>query len=64
MTQRKPEQKRGFISFGVVIVIALIIGIFLKKCTTWFNNRVGIGIIRIGFIEEKMISCNDRNETQ
>ena len=36
MPERKPDQTRGFISFGFVIVLALIIGIFLR------NVRVGL----------------------
>ena len=36
MSERKPDKARGFISFGVVIVIALIIGIFLR------NVRLGL----------------------
>ena len=36
MAERKPDQARGFISFGFVIVLALIIGIFLR------NVRVGL----------------------
>lgn len=36
MSERKPDQKRGFISFGFVIILALIIGIFLR------NVKVGL----------------------
>jgi hypothetical protein len=36
MAERKPDKARGFISFGVVILIALIIGIFLR------NVRIGL----------------------
>ena len=36
MSERKPDKARGFISFGAVIIIALIIGIFLK------NVRLGL----------------------
>lgn len=36
MAEKKPDQARGFISFGVIIIIALIIGIFLK------NVKVGL----------------------
>jgi hypothetical protein len=36
MADRKPDQTRGFISFGFVIVLALIIGVFLR------NVRLGL----------------------
>ena len=36
MIQRKPNQSRGYISFGVVILIALLIGIFLR------NVKIGL----------------------
>jgi hypothetical protein len=36
MAERKPDQARGFISFGLVIVLALVIGIFLR------NLRLGL----------------------
>jgi len=36
MAERRPDQARGFISFGVVIIVALILGIFLR------NVRLGL----------------------
>ncbi len=36
MAANRPDQKRGFISFGLVIILALIIGIFLR------NVRLGL----------------------
>ena len=36
MTERRPDKSRSFISFGVVIVVALLIGIFLK------NVKIGL----------------------
>jgi hypothetical protein len=36
MAERKPDQTRGFISFGFVIILALVIGIFLR------NVRLGL----------------------
>lgn len=36
MAERKPDQTRGFISFGFVIILALIIGVFLR------NVRLGL----------------------
>lgn len=41
MPERKPDKTRGFMAFGFVIVLGLIIGIFLR------NVRIGliIGLI-------------------
>jgi len=36
MAERRPDQARGFISFGVVIIVALVVGIFLR------NVRLGL----------------------
>lgn len=36
MAERKPDRTRGFISFGFVIILALVIGIFLR------NVRIGL----------------------
>jgi len=36
MAERRPDQARGFISFGVVIIVALVLGIFLR------NVRLGL----------------------
>ena len=50
MTQRKPDRQRGFISFGLVIIIALIIGIFLK------NVRIGLLIgLALGLLGSSLI---------
>jgi hypothetical protein len=50
MPERKPSQTRGFMSFGVVIVIALIIGIFLK------NVRIGLLIgLALGLLGSSLL---------
>jgi len=50
MAERKPDQARGFISFGVVIIVALLIGIFLR------NVRLGliIGLV-LGLLGSSLI---------
>lgn len=50
MAENKPDQKRGFISFGLVIILALIIGIFLR------NVRLGllIGLV-LGLLGSTLI---------
>lgn len=53
MTQRKPDQKRGFISFGVVIVIALIIGIFLKNVRLGLIIGLVLGLLGSGLLRRR-----------
>jgi hypothetical protein len=36
MAEKRPDVTRGYLSFGLVIVIALVIGIFLR------NVRIGL----------------------
>lgn len=36
MVERKPDTKRGYISFAAILIIALVIGIFLK------NVKIGL----------------------
>jgi len=50
MAERKPDQARGFISFGLVIILALVIGIFLR------NVRLGliIGLV-LGLLGSSLI---------
>lgn len=50
MAERKPDQTRGFISFGFVIILALIIGIFLR------NVRLGLLIgLALGLLGSSLI---------
>ena len=47
---QKADRKRGYISFGVVILIALIIGIFLK------NVRIGLLIgLALGLLGSSLL---------
>jgi len=50
MADRKPDQTRGFISFGLVIVLALVIGIFIR------NVRLGliIGLV-LGLLGSSLV---------
>ena len=50
MAERKPDQARGFISFGLVIILALVLGIFLR------NVRLGliIGLV-LGLLGSSLI---------
>lgn len=50
MKENKPSGQRGFISFGFVIVLALIIGIFLR------NVRLGLIIgLALGLLGSSLI---------
>lgn len=50
MGERKPDQTRGYMSFGLVIVIALVIGIFLR------NVRIGLIIgLALGLLGSSLL---------
>jgi hypothetical protein len=50
MRERKPDRQRGYISFGFVIVLALIIGIFLR------NVRIGLIIgLALGLLGSNLL---------
>ena len=44
---QKADRKRGYISFGLVILIALIIGIFFEECEDRFVDRPCAGTVRL-----------------
>ena len=39
MPEKKPDTTRSFLSFGMIVIIALVIGVFLK------NVRLGLLIV-------------------
>ncbi len=45
MAERKPDQTRGFMSFGLLVVIALIIGIFLKNVRLGLLIGLALGLL-------------------
>jgi len=50
MAEQKPSGQRAFLSFGVVIVLALIIGIFIR------NVRLGLIIgLALGLLGSTLI---------
>jgi hypothetical protein len=50
MTERKPDQTRGWISFGFVVILGWIIGIFIR------NVRIGLIIgLALGFLGSSFI---------
>jgi hypothetical protein len=53
MAERKPDQKRGFISFGFVIILALIIGIFLRNVRLGLIIGLALGLLGAGLIKRR-----------
>jgi hypothetical protein len=45
MAERKPDQTRGFISFGFVIILALVIGIFLRNVRLGLIIGLALGLL-------------------
>jgi hypothetical protein len=53
MAERKPDQTRGFISFGFVIVLALIIGIFLRNVRAGLIIGLVLGLLGSSFLKRR-----------
>jgi hypothetical protein len=53
MAERRPDQKRGFISFGFVIILALIIGIFLRNVRLGLIIGLALGLLGAGLIKRR-----------
>ena len=45
MAERKPDQARGFISFAFVIVLALVIGLFLRNVRLGLLIGLALGLL-------------------
>jgi len=45
MAEKKPDQKRGMISFGFVIILGLVIGIFIKRVQLGLIIGLAIGLL-------------------
>ena len=45
MAERKPDQARGFISFGFVIVLALVIGLILRNVRLGLLIGLALGLL-------------------
>jgi hypothetical protein len=53
MKERKPDQTRGFISFGFVIVLGLIIGIFLRRVQLGLIIGLALGLLGSSLIKRR-----------
>jgi hypothetical protein len=53
MAQRKPDGTRRFISFGFVIILALIIGIFLKNVRVGLIIGLALGLLGSSFLRRR-----------
>lgn len=53
MKQRKPDQKRGFISFGMIIILALVIGIFLRNVRIGLIIGLVLGLLGSGLLRRR-----------
>ena len=45
MAERKPDQKRGFVSFTFLIILGLIIGIFIKRVQLGLLIGLALGLL-------------------
>ena len=53
MADRKPDQTRGFISFGFVIVLALVIGLFLRNVRLGLLIGLALGLLGSGLLRRR-----------
>ena len=53
MAEKKPDKARGFISFGVVILFALIIGIFLRNVRLGLIIGLALGLLGSGLLRRR-----------
>lgn len=45
MAEKRPDRTRSFFSFGVIVVIALIIGIFLRNVRLGLLIGLALGLL-------------------
>lgn len=53
MAEQKPDQKRGLVSFGFVIVVGLIIGIFIKRVQLGLIIGLALGLLGSSLIRRR-----------
>lgn len=53
MKERKPDTKRGYISFTFVIILGLVIGIFLKRVQLGLIIGLVLGLLGSSLIRRR-----------
>lgn len=53
MAERKPDQKRGLISFSFLIILGLIIGIFIRRVQVGLIIGLAIGLLASGTLRRR-----------
>lgn len=53
MAERKPDQKRGLVSFGFVIVLGLVIGIFIRRVQLGLIIGLVIGLLASNLLRRR-----------
>ncbi|MFL5741259.1 MAG: hypothetical protein ACJ75B_13635 [Flavisolibacter sp.] len=53
MAERKPDEKRGWISFGFVIILGLVIGIFIRRVQLGLLIGLALGLFGSSLVRRK-----------
>jgi hypothetical protein len=53
MAERKPDRMRGMISFGLVIIIGLTIGIFIRSVRIGLIIGLVLGLLGSNFLRRR-----------
>ena len=53
MAERKPDQKRGVVSFAFVIILGLIIGIFIRRVQLGLIIGLALGLLGSSLIKRR-----------
>ena len=53
MSERKPDEKRGSISFILVIIVGYIIGLFLKRVQIGLLIGLALGLLGSGLLRRR-----------
>lgn len=53
MAERKPDRKRGYISFAFVMILGLVLGIFLKNVRIGLVIGLVLGLLGSGLLRRR-----------
>jgi hypothetical protein len=53
MAERKPDQKRGFISFAFVIILGFILGMFIRNVRIGLIIGLALGLLGSGLLKRR-----------